>query len=125
MHDETGQTDDVQKEEDGIARRTRSKLPLTTTSLYDIEEAFVAPDITADMYDTMCDDSDWQDFLMSLHKSGGSHWLLCPYIQMTTHFWSPYKTLQKRLVEGCRWEGMGTLKVPFSRSGKFGRIACL
>ena len=86
MDDETGQTDDVQKEEDGIARRTRSKLPLTTTSLYDIEEAFVAPDITADMYDTMCDDSDWQDFLMSLHKSGGSHWLLCPHTKRQLTF---------------------------------------
>ncbi|XP_076443852.1 uncharacterized protein LOC143282173 [Babylonia areolata] len=59
-------------EEDGIARRTRSKLPLTTTSLYDIEEAFVAPDITPDMYDTMCDDTDWQDFLKSLHKLGAT-----------------------------------------------------
>lgn len=61
----------LQTEEDGIARRTRSKLPLTTTSLYDIEEAFVAPDITPDMYDTNCDNTEWQDFLKCLHKSGG------------------------------------------------------
>ncbi|XP_025077412.1 GON-4-like protein [Pomacea canaliculata] len=53
---------------DVIAERTRSKHPLTTTSLYDIEEAFVAPDITPDMYDTHCDDSDWQEFLRGLHK---------------------------------------------------------
>ena len=58
----------MQGEEDGIARRTRSKLPLTTTSLFDIEEAFVAPDITPDMYDTNCDDTDWNQFLKSLQK---------------------------------------------------------
>ncbi|XP_041373737.1 uncharacterized protein LOC121386785 [Gigantopelta aegis] len=51
-----------------IAERTRSKLPLKDTSLIEIEEAlcFVAPDITPDMYDTYCDDSDWQDFIRSL-----------------------------------------------------------
>ena len=48
-----------------------------------------------------------------------------PTHKTTTHIWSLYKTLQNRLVEGCCWEGMGTLKVPFSRSGKFGRIASL
>ncbi|XP_046559961.1 GON-4-like protein [Haliotis rubra] len=53
---------------DIIARRTRSKLPLTDTSLTAIEEAFVAPDITPDMYDTECDDSEWQEFLRSLVK---------------------------------------------------------
>ncbi|XP_050403197.2 GON-4-like protein [Patella vulgata] len=52
--------------DDTIARRTRSKLPLTTTSLSELESTFVAPDITEDMYDTLCDDSEWQEFLSSL-----------------------------------------------------------
>nr|KAG5709905.1 hypothetical protein BaRGS_029947 [Batillaria attramentaria] len=64
--------EDSQNEQDVIAGRTRSKLPLTATSLYDIEEAFVAPDITPDMYDTFCDDTDWQDFLKGLQKCSGS-----------------------------------------------------
>lgn len=49
-----------------IALRTRSRLPLTETSLIEIESNFVSPDITPDMYDTHCDDGDWQTFLKSL-----------------------------------------------------------
>uniref|UniRef100_T1J6B0 Myb-like domain-containing protein n=1 Tax=Strigamia maritima TaxID=126957 RepID=T1J6B0_STRMM len=48
---------------DTIACRTRSKLPLTDTLLESIESSFVAPDITTDMYDSVCDDEDWVDFL--------------------------------------------------------------
>ncbi|KAK3798629.1 hypothetical protein RRG08_019115 [Elysia crispata] len=50
-----------------IALRTRSKLPLHSTSITDIENAFVAPDITPDMYYTN-DDADWNQFLSTLYK---------------------------------------------------------
>lgn len=46
-----------------IARRTRSKLCLSETPLEVIEEAFIPPDITTDMYDMECDNDDWKDFL--------------------------------------------------------------
>lgn len=46
-----------------IAKRTRSKLCLTSTPLEKIEEAFIPPDITTDMYDMDCDNDDWMDFL--------------------------------------------------------------
>ena len=52
-----------------IAKRTRSKLPLTDTPLEVIESEFIAPDITPDMYDTHCDDTEWQEFLAGLMKS--------------------------------------------------------
>ncbi|CAH1796413.1 unnamed protein product [Owenia fusiformis] len=52
-----------------LARRTRSKLPLTDTPIDVIEQEFVAPDITEDMYDTYCDDVSWKTFLESLHSS--------------------------------------------------------
>ncbi|XP_060074147.1 GON-4-like protein [Ylistrum balloti] len=55
-------------EEETIALRTRSKLSLTETTLTELESTFVAPDITADMYDTQCDDNEWQTFLTSLVK---------------------------------------------------------
>lgn len=64
--------DDEKKDdetEETIARRTRSKLPLHDMSLMELEASFVAPDITEDMYDTECNDEDWQDFLKSLTKS--------------------------------------------------------
>ena len=54
------------KEEELIAKRTRSKLPLKDTLLEEIEANFVAPDITPDMYDTTCDHQDWKLFLGSL-----------------------------------------------------------
>ena len=43
---------------------------MTNTSVYDLEANFAAPDITPDMYDTYCDDQDWQHFLASLNKDG-------------------------------------------------------
>lgn len=52
-----------QIEEANIALRTRSKLCLSSTPLEVIEEAFIPPDITTDMYDMDVDDDDWKDFL--------------------------------------------------------------
>lgn len=49
--------------EPNIALRTRSKFCLSNTPLEEIEEAFIPPDITTDMYDMDCDDEDWTDFL--------------------------------------------------------------
>ncbi|CAH0551760.1 unnamed protein product [Brassicogethes aeneus] len=51
------------EEEVNIALRTRSKLCLSSTPLEIIEEQFIPPDITTDMYDMDCDDEDWTDFL--------------------------------------------------------------
>ncbi|XP_020294217.1 uncharacterized protein LOC109859914, partial [Pseudomyrmex gracilis] len=52
-------------EEESISQRTRSKLPLSETSLQEIEQAFIPPDITADMIDDLdCElDEDWDNFL--------------------------------------------------------------
>lgn len=50
-------------EDTNIAKRTRSKLCLTSTPLEQIEGAFIPPDITTDMYDMDCDNDDWMDFL--------------------------------------------------------------
>lgn len=36
---------------------------MSATPLEEIEEAFIPPDITTDMYDMDCDDDDWRDFL--------------------------------------------------------------
>ncbi|GFU30788.1 GON-4-like protein [Nephila pilipes] len=55
-------------EADKIALRTRSKLCLNDTPLEEIEASFIAPDITIDMYDTKCDDEEWQEFLRELCK---------------------------------------------------------
>lgn len=52
-----------QSAEENIALRTRSKLPLNDTPLEDLEQAFIPPDITPDLYDTTCDNADWQEFL--------------------------------------------------------------
>ncbi|CAH1253828.1 GON4L [Branchiostoma lanceolatum] len=52
-----------------IASRTRSKCPLKDTPIDIIEAAFNAPDITQDMYDTECDDSEWQGWLKGLFKT--------------------------------------------------------
>ena len=54
-----------------IALRTRSKLPLTDTSIDAIESSFTAPDFTPDMYATYCDDADWMKFLTGLTKDDG------------------------------------------------------
>ncbi|XP_076360289.1 uncharacterized protein LOC143252283 [Tachypleus tridentatus] len=61
-------TTDLKTEEDRIALRTRSKLPLIDTPLEAIEAAFVAPDITPDMYDSDCDDEEWRNFLNDFRK---------------------------------------------------------
>ncbi|XP_051161017.1 uncharacterized protein LOC127281373 isoform X2 [Leptopilina boulardi] len=51
-------------EEESIGQRTRSKLCLSETPLEHIEQAFIPPDITTDMYDYDCDlDEEWRDFL--------------------------------------------------------------
>jgi hypothetical protein len=49
--------------QESIGQRTRSKLSLSDTPLEMIENAFVPPDITTDMYDSECDDDNWKDFL--------------------------------------------------------------
>lgn len=59
------------QEEQTIAARTRSKLSLEDTSIIDLESTFVPPDFTPDMYDTQCEDEDWQGFLQSLYKPPG------------------------------------------------------
>lgn len=46
-----------------IALRTRSKINLSSTPLEAIEQSFVPPDITTDMYDMECDDDVWKEFL--------------------------------------------------------------
>ncbi|CAK9806587.1 GON-4-like protein [Anthophora quadrimaculata] len=51
-------------EEESIGQRTRSKLCLSETPLEQIEQAFIPPDITTDMYDWDCEvDEDWDNFL--------------------------------------------------------------
>ncbi|XP_071952756.1 GON-4-like protein [Antedon mediterranea] len=53
---------------DIIAKRTRSKLTIEN-SLDEIEASFVAPDITADMYDSDCEDNkEWKEWLNDLFK---------------------------------------------------------
>ncbi|XP_071567188.1 uncharacterized protein Mute [Temnothorax nylanderi] len=55
----------VATEEESIGQRTRSKLSLSETSLEEIEQAFIPPDITTDMTDDWdCElDEDWDNFL--------------------------------------------------------------
>ncbi|XP_059177129.1 GON-4-like protein [Physella acuta] len=53
---------------DTIALRTRSKLPLTSTTITEIESAFVAPDITPDLYHTNYEDPEYYQFLSNLYK---------------------------------------------------------
>ncbi|RZF42217.1 hypothetical protein LSTR_LSTR004366 [Laodelphax striatellus] len=53
--------DDIVRE--NIGQRTRSKLCLSETPLEEIEQAFIPPDITCDMYDFNCDNDDWTNFL--------------------------------------------------------------
>uniref|UniRef100_A0A0C9QDZ6 GON4L protein n=1 Tax=Fopius arisanus TaxID=64838 RepID=A0A0C9QDZ6_9HYME len=51
-------------EVESIGQRTRSKLSLSETPLEYIEQAFIPPDITTDMYDWDCDmDEEWNKFL--------------------------------------------------------------
>lgn len=59
-------------EVESIGQRTRSKLSLSETPLEQIEQAFVPPDITTDMYDWDCDiDEDWGNFLNEFTKPLG------------------------------------------------------
>ncbi|XP_066592416.1 uncharacterized protein mute isoform X2 [Prorops nasuta] len=54
----------LMSDEESIGQRTRSKLSLSETPLEHIEQAFVPPDITTDMYDWDFDaDEDWNNFL--------------------------------------------------------------
>ncbi|KAF4532137.1 hypothetical protein B566_EDAN004143 [Ephemera danica] len=48
---------------ENIGQRTRSKLCLSNTALETIEQSFIPPDITTDMYDVECDNEDWRNFL--------------------------------------------------------------
>ncbi|EFN82283.1 uncharacterized protein LOC105185259 [Harpegnathos saltator] len=53
----------VSTQEESIGQRTRSKLSLSETSLEQIEQAFIPPDITADMDDWGFEpDEDWDNF---------------------------------------------------------------
>lgn len=56
------------EEEANIALRTRSKLCLSHTPLEVIEEAFMPPDITTDMYNMDCDDDVWAEFLKTFTR---------------------------------------------------------
>nr|XP_014283406.1 GON-4-like protein isoform X2 [Halyomorpha halys] len=56
--------------DENIWQRTRSKLCLSKTPLTAIEQAFVPPDITTDMYDTHCDNQDWLNFLKEFYFDG-------------------------------------------------------
>ncbi|XP_055704869.1 uncharacterized protein LOC129802795 isoform X2 [Phlebotomus papatasi] len=48
---------------------TRSKVSLAKTTIEDIEETFVPPDITTDMYEFDCDmDNVWQEFLNEFRR---------------------------------------------------------
>ncbi|CAO1402788.1 unnamed protein product [Diamesa hyperborea] len=52
------------EEQENISRRTRSKLDLQTTAIETIENTFIPPDISEDMYEfDECIDNDWRVFL--------------------------------------------------------------
>ncbi|XP_028155473.1 uncharacterized protein LOC114349332 isoform X2 [Diabrotica virgifera virgifera] len=55
-------------DETTIAKRTRSKLSLSSTPLEVIEEAFIPPDIPPDLYEMHCDNEDWRDFLKTFTR---------------------------------------------------------
>jgi hypothetical protein len=46
-----------------MGMRTRSKVSYTDIPLEDIEQSFIPPDITTDMYEMVCDNEDWKQFL--------------------------------------------------------------
>ncbi|CAD5113629.1 DgyrCDS2791 [Dimorphilus gyrociliatus] len=59
----------LSKEVPTIAKRTRSKHPLTECDLSEIEASFLAPDVTPDLYDLSTDSNpDWLRFLTNLSK---------------------------------------------------------
>lgn len=43
-------------------------MSLTDIPLEDIEQSFIPPDITTDMYETVCDNEDWKQFLNEFVK---------------------------------------------------------
>ena len=49
---------------------TRSRVPMTDTALEEIEQLFVPPDITPDMYEMAVDNDDYSEFLKELYGSG-------------------------------------------------------
>lgn len=51
-----------------IGMRTRSKFSLNDTPLEIIEQAFIPPDITEDMYDSACENDEWIEFLSEFTK---------------------------------------------------------
>ncbi|XP_025191042.1 GON-4-like protein [Melanaphis sacchari] len=55
-------------EKETIGMRTRSKLSLNDTPLEIIEQAFIPPDITEDMYDSACENDEWLEFLSEFTK---------------------------------------------------------
>ena len=58
----------VPTEEESIGHRTRSKFCLSETPLEQIEQAFIPPDITTDMYDwDWKPDDDYINFLKELY----------------------------------------------------------
>lgn len=60
---------DLKEEEELIAYRTRSKLPLKDTPLEEIEANFVFPDLFPDLNDnTEACDPEWLDWLAGLHS---------------------------------------------------------
>lgn len=60
----------VATEEESIGQRTRSKLSLSETSLEEIEQAFIPPDITADMTEDGDGEFDevWNNFLKEFQQ---------------------------------------------------------
>lgn len=68
--------------------RTRSKFPLNDTPLEIIEQAFIPPDITEDMYDPACENDEWIEFLSEFTKPLGVFNLLnVIIINMVISFW--------------------------------------
>lgn len=62
-------TAEEKQEQENIAKRTRSKFCLATTTIETLESTFVPPDITTDMYDTGHDnDAEWNEFLKDFLK---------------------------------------------------------
>jgi hypothetical protein len=62
--------------QDLIAGRTRSRCPLTETSLEDLEASFLAPDIPPDLYEWIenpaVEDIEWQQWLADLMRTDKS-----------------------------------------------------
>lgn len=58
-----------------IGMRTRSKFSLNDTPLEIIEQAFIPPDITEDMYDSACENDEWMEFLSEFTKPLGLYFI--------------------------------------------------